>query len=195
MRRGRVHLRQQRGGVKVSTSESFDFSGGGTHWGWKWAAGLNNYLSDSEFLEEGVYCIDGNVEISKDLGSPGNPHEISILSTKSVKLSSNSYVATAHSDSIFIIAEEDLMLSGSPTGGNDSFEGLTYGGAQCQISGTARLHGHFICADNPNPSGSIDWAPVTKFSGDAEIRYSCGGLFGGAAAAAPISGRMWSHVW
>ncbi len=184
------------GGLKVSTSESFDFSTGGTHWGWKWDPGKNNYVSDSEFLEEGVYCVDGNVEISKDLGQPGNPRQITILSTKSVMISSNSYMTAAHSDSILVIAEGDLKLNGSPFGGEDNFEGLTYGGAQCEISGTPRLHGQLICADNPNPSGSEEWAVENKISGNAEITYSCGGsVLLKATDPKPIPGRMWTHLW
>ena len=182
-------------GLKVSTSESFDFSLGGAHWGWKWDSGKNSYISDSEYLEEGVYCVDANMEISKDIGLPGNPRQISILSTKSVMISSNSYMTAAHSDSILVIAEGDLKLNGSPVGGNDNFEGLTYGGAQCEVSGTARLHGQLVCADNANPSGSENWAVENKISGNAEITYSCGGsVLLKAADPVPI-GRMWTHLW
>ena len=46
-------------GLKVSTSESFDFSGGGTYWGWKWNSLGNLWETDSDSLEEGVYCVDG----------------------------------------------------------------------------------------------------------------------------------------
>ena len=181
--------------LKVSTSESFDFAWGGTHWGWKWDSTKNNYISDSEFLEEGVYCVDGNMEISKDLGVPGDPRAITVLATGSVMISSNSYIKSAHSDSILVIAEGDLKLNGSPVGGNDNFEGLTYGGAQCMVSGTARLHGQLVCADHPNPPGSEDWAVENKISGNVEITYSCGGLLVNQAEPELIPQRMWTHLW
>ena len=182
------------GGLKVSTSESFDFTSGGVHWGWKWNSASNIYISDSEFLEEGVYCVDGNVEIVHDVGVAGNPHAISILATKSVQISSNPYIASAHSDSILVMAEGDLKLNGNPSGGNESFTGLVYAGAQCEISGTAKLYGQLVCRDGSNPSGSEEWANESKISGEAEIGYGCGGFEVGIPAE-PIPGRMWTHVW
>ena len=135
------------------------------------------------------------MEIAKDLGLPGSPREITVLSTKSVMISSNSYIASAHSDSILVIAEGDLKLNGSPVGGNDNFEGVVYGGAQCMVSGTARLHGQSVWADNPNPSGSQDWTQENKISGNVEITYSCGGLLVKQAEPELIPQRMWTHVW
>ena len=104
-------------GLRVSTSESFDFAPGGGMWGWKWDSGKNIYKSDSDHVEQGVYCVDGNMEIANNLGVPGSPWEVTFLVEGSVQISGNPYLKPAHSKDIVIIAEGDLKLNGNPAGG------------------------------------------------------------------------------
>ena len=178
-------------GLRVSTSESFDFSPGGTKWGWKWDSGKNIYQSDSDNVEQGVYCVDGNMEIANDLGVAGNPWEVTFLTTGSMMMSGNPYLKPAHSRDIMVIAEGDLKLNGNPSGGNETFRGLIYGGAQCELSGTPRLHGQLICTDNLNPTGSEPWVAESKISGDAVIVHTSGGMMEEMTDPTPI-GRMWT---
>lgn len=181
-------------GLEVSSGVTFDFGPGDPKWGWKWDPGTNRYYADSQFPEEGVYCVDGNVQVSTDLGAPGSPAVISLLSTMSIEISSNSYLEPAHRDSILILAEGDLKMNGNPIGGAHSFEGLSYGGSQCEVSGTASLHGQLICRDDPNPTGSLEWVTDNKLSGDVEITYSCGGFLS-KQVPEPILERTWTHLW
>ena len=181
-------------GLRVSTSESFDFAPGGGMWGWKWDSGKNIYKSDSDHVEQGVYCVDGNMEIANNFGVPGSPWEVTFLVEGSVQISGNPYLKPAHSKDIVIIAEGDLKLNGNPAGGNENFNGLLYGGAQCEVSGTPRIHGQLICKNSANPPGSEAWVDENKISGDAIIVHTCGGIMEEVIDPVPIV-RMWTHVW
>ncbi len=181
-------------GLKVSTSEVFDFSFGGTRWGWKWSSGDNFYETDAVTVDSGTYCVDGNVGVGNNLGAPGNPQILTLLATGSIEVSGNSYLTPAHPDSIMMIAGGDLKLNGNPTGGYDTFEGLLYGGAQCEISGNPILHGQLVCKNNADPAGSRNIVDENKINGNMKLTYMCGGIFA-SAKATPIAGRMWNHVW
>ena len=176
-------------GLKVSTSETQNLATG-TWWGWKWSSGT--YITDNDFVEGGVYCMDGNAEISNQLGSSSTPLAISILTTKSVTIPGDPYIVPAHADSILIIAEGDVKLNGNPSAGEQNFEGLVYAGAQCEISGTPVMYGQLICRDDPNPAGSQDWVSQNRISGDLRLTYNCGVV---PPEGKPIGGRMWNHVW
>ena len=184
-------------GLKVSTSQTFDFSGGSPKWGWKWDPGNNIYLTDSDSIEEGVYCIDGNIKIANAIGTAGNPADVTFLATGSFEISGNPYLTAAHSDGILVIADGDVKLNGNPTGGADNFQGVVYGGSQCDVSGNPSIFGQLICKDNPNPPGSQDLADTNIISGNMTLTYMCGGPFteGGVSTMVPIAGRMWNHAW
>ncbi len=181
-------------GTKISTSESFDFSLGGKKWGWKWEGEENLYQTDGENIDDGTYCIDGNVGVGTNLGAPGDPQALTLLTTGSILMNGNPYLMSAHPDSILMIADGDLKLNGNPTGGFDSFEGLVYGGAQCEMNGDPVLHGQLLCKNNADPAGSLDIVQVNKINGNMKLTYMCGGIFA-PAPAAPVSGRMWNHLW
>ena len=181
-------------GTKVSTSESFDFSGGGKNWGWKWDDSNNIYQTDDDNPEAGTYCIDGNVEVGTDPGTPGNPLPLTLLTSGSIKMDGNPYLVAAHPDSILIAAKGDLKLNGNPVGGNKNFEGLIYGWAQCEMNGNPVLYGQLLCKDNPDPAGSMPLISENKINGNMELTYMCGGFFA-PSDPAPIAGRMWNHVW
>ena len=138
--------------------------------------------------------MNNDVEVGNQLGSPGTPLAIIILTTKSVTIPGDPHIVPAHPDSILIVAGGGVKLNGSRSSGDQNFEGLVYAGSQCEISGTPVMYGQLICRDDPNPFGGEDWASENRISGDLTLTYSCGGLLGGGGVS-PISGRMWSHVW
>ena len=133
--------------------------------------------------------------MGNNLGAPGAPQVLTLLTTGSIEVSGNSYLMPAHPDSILMIADGDLKLNGNPTGGYDTFEGLIYGGAQCEVGGNPVFHGQLLCKNNADPTGIRDIVQENKLNGNMKLTYMCGGIFAGAANASPISGRMWSHVW
>ena len=182
-------------GLKVSTSELFDFSGGGKKWGWKWSSEDNLYQTDGDSVDDGTYCVDGNIGVGTDLGAPADPQVLTLLTTGSILMNGNPYLRSAHPDSILMIADGDLKLAGDPIAGYGTFGGLIYGGAQCEMNGNPVLHGQLLCKNNADPAGSLDIVQVNKINGNMKLTYMCGGIFAGADKATPIAGRMWSHVW
>ena len=180
-------------GIKVSTSEFFDFSNGDKHWNWGWSND-NTWYTDHASIPEGTYCVDGNLIVGHNIGSPGNPIDISFLATGSFQMNGDPYMTAAHPDDILIIAEGDVKLNGNPIGGNDSFEGLIYAGAQCVVDGDPILHAQLICADNPNPPGATAVSDVNVIQGNMQLTYMCGGLLANKEST-PLAERMWSHVW
>ena len=164
-----------------------------TWWGWRYS-NPNKYVTDNDAVMPGVYCMDGNVEISHELGSPGNPLPITLLTTGSLSLPGNPLVVAAHPDSILIMAEGDVNINGNPAAGAVSFEGLIYAGSQCVLPGAPVIHGQLVCRDDPNPPGSLELATEILINGDLQVTYSCGGLLG-PQPPEPIDQRMWNHVW
>ena len=122
--------------TEVATGETYTNIYIKARYGWK-HDGLSKYFTDTstEPVRPGVYCFDHNVEITHELGAPGAPFSITILTTASMTLSGNPYIVPAHSDSITIMASGDVNINGNPVAGEATFEGLIYAGAQCQISG------------------------------------------------------------
>ena len=181
-------------GLQVSTGQTWDFTDGSVHWGWKYVPGPpTGYESATPTVAEGVYCVDGNMSLG-DVGVAANPAELTLLTTGSVQITGNPYMVTAHPDSILIMADGDLSLSGNPTAGAVSLEGLLYGGAQCRVSGNPVIFGQLVCKGNPNTANQDEWAVISEITGDMQLTYSCGGLLG-SRSPRPLDERPWSHVW
>ncbi len=182
-------------GLKVSTSETYDFTGGGDKWGWKYVPGPpSGYVSSSPTVDDGVYCIEGDLSIGNDIGTPGNPAEVTFLTTGSIQINGNPYMVTAHPDSILVLADGDMKLNGNPVAGATNMEGLLYGGAQCSVSGNPIIFGQLVCKGNPNPPGSTNYVDESVLSGNMTLTYSCGGLLG-RRPPRPLTERTWSHAW
>lgn len=134
---------------------------------------------DGNTINGGTYCVEGNVKIGGNPGSPGNPLVISLIAEGSIEISGNPYLAPAHPDGALLVADGDVSISGNPTGGNDSYKGLVYAGSQCKLSGNPQLNGNVVCKDDPNPAGSVNYADMNAISGDAKITFDCTGTFAG----------------
>ncbi len=162
--------------------------------GWKESADI--YSTDSDSIPDGVYCVsDGSVEIGHDYGSPGSPKSVTFLTTMAITIPGDPYLAPAHPDGWLIVAEGDVKLNGSPASGEDNFEGVIFGAAQCEISGTPNIHGQIICRDDPDPFGSQDWVSETKISGDLRLKYDCDpDSFSSDGRPAAISARSWTQI-
>lgn len=130
-------------------------------------------------MSDGTICAQGNVEISGNPGSPGNPVQTSIIATGSVQISGNPYITPSHPDGVLIVAGGDVDIAGNPSGGNDNYEGLVYAGSQCQLSGNMSLNGNVVCNDAPNPPGSRGWVNQNNMSGNPSVTFQCGGFGGG----------------
>jgi hypothetical protein len=139
--------------------------------------------STSDNITPGSYCFEehptngrgSSVSLSNNPGTASNPLSLSILASGSVQLSGNPYMRPAHPSGVTILAEGDLKLNGNATSGATNFDGVFYGGNQCEISGVPTISGQFLCKANPvQRLGAVNWVAENKISGDAKITYGCG---------------------
>jgi hypothetical protein len=139
--------------------------------------------STSDNITPGAYCFEehltngrgASVSLSHNPGTSGSPLSLSILASGSVQLSGNPYMRPAHSSGVAVLAEGDLKLNGNATSGATNFDGIYYGGNQCEISGVPTISGQFLCKANPvQRLGAVNWVSENKISGDARITYGCG---------------------
>ncbi len=165
--------------VNVSTGVATDATSDEVS-GWKADVGPPvKWVLSGNMMADGRICAEGNVEISGNPGTAGNPVQTSIIASGSVMVSGNPYMTPSHPDGALIVAAGDVTVSGNPSAGFDNYEGLVYAGSQCALSGDMSLAGNVVCKDDPNPTGSIDYAEENKISGDPVIRSDCTGAFGG----------------
>ena len=175
----------------ASPGDSAD-AGNNEELGWVWDSGDNVYeYKDDTGTYSGTMCAYGGVKIGNSPGSSGSPMPLTILAQGHVEISGDPFIDADHSGGVLIIAEGDLKLSGSP-GLSENFDGLVFGGAQCQISGNPQIRGTFICYGNSDPPGAKDVLSESSINGSPEITFDCAGG-GGGISLEPFSGRAWSQ--
>ena len=154
-------------------------SSGTKQYGWWYSAGTKtwSFTAGGSTPVPGKLCIEGNVDVSGNVGSSTTPFAMSIVATGSVAFSGNPYLVPATSDSIMIVSGGDVSISGNPTGTSVSYEGLIYANAQCMVSGTPNMRGQLLCKDNATGTGNTEYGATTTLSGSATLTYSCGGAF------------------
>ena len=147
----------------VVTKASVGWSGGPTTW------------EPTLTVVEATYCVEGNVKISSDIGTAANPRNVSLIVKGSMEISGNPFFEPDDPQGIMWVMDGDLKLNGNSTTNADSFNGFIYAGAQCEMSGTVRIGGQVVCANNANPAGSENWVAENKISGTTTITYGCNG--------------------
>ena len=145
--------------------------------GWWWSSGTKTWnFATAATLAPGLVCIEGNVDVSGNVGTATMPMTMSIVATGSVQVSGTPYMVPATGDSISIVSGGDVWVSGNPVAGATSFEGLIYANAQCYVSGQPNIRGQVLCKDNPTGTGNTDFIATTTITGSATITYGCGGI-------------------
>lgn len=147
--------------------------------GWK-LQGTNPtvWKTESNTPTSGVYCIEGNAQISNNIGTATSPHPLTLILKGSIEISGNPYITSAHPDGILILADGDVKLSGNSSSSDPNYEGLVYAGSQCKLEGKTRIDGQLVCKNRPNPVGSQDFFNTNDISAEATIHYGCGGILG-----------------
>ena len=162
--------------ITVGPPRDSTFIGTGTVMGWRWDSGTNEYSLSGNQALGGVYCVQGNVKVTGNAGSNGNPLAISIFATGSVDIGGNPKIEPAPgSEDILILAEGDLDISGNASGSTPAYAGMLYAGSQCRINGNPSIAGFLLCHDAPNPPGSIELIDENKVNGNPDITYDCAG--------------------
>lgn len=118
-------------------------------------------------LWNGVYCIDGNVDIPNDVGSLLLPKNVTIIATGSIKVAKKAFFRSAHPEGFVLLAGGDMNIQADA-----GFEGVVYCGGQTYISGKPVFKGQLVCKDkSPHPGANT--VPTNLISGDAEVTFDC----------------------
>lgn len=156
----------------VSDGEDLGWSGGKKGGETLWKA------TDDE-VEQGTYCVEGNVDISGNVGTDedgGLP--LSILASGSVSLSGTPQITADHPEGFLILAGGDVDLAGTADADEDipNYAGFIYAGAQCGVSGTPVFDSNFVCRDREEPPGALDFSKDNRISGTPRLTYDkCSG--------------------
>ncbi len=155
----------------------FDTSGGSYWNGWK-----RDSISPVRWTccngvtpPDGMYYVEGNVNISSNPGSAGTPWEVTIVAEGHIEVSGNPYLAD-HKDAfeppgvqnLFMVAGTDLKFNGNAT---HTIEGIMAAGEQLQISGNPLIEGFIIVRGASNSDGLVS---DNNLSGNFTLRYSGG---------------------
>jgi hypothetical protein len=143
--------------------------------GWKRSSGPPEVKWDlsGNSSVDGTYCVEGNAYVSGNTGTAANPREMSIIATGSIEISGNPYITAEHDDNIMLLAGGDVSISGNPSVGAQNFSGLIYAGAQCKLSGNPAISGQVLCANGPQPVGSVNFVSSHDMSGNFTLTFDC----------------------
>ncbi len=162
--------------VTVGPPSDSAYAGGGPKvLGWSWSAADNKWSLAGNKAVPGTVCAYGNIEVTGNTGSNGNPLQITLLATGSVKIAGNPKIAADHSDGILIVAAGDVRISGNSSGTTPAYSGMIYAGSQCMVNGTPDVGGYILCYDAPDPLGAADLTSENKINGTPTITYDCDG--------------------
>jgi Tfp pilus assembly protein PilX len=187
-------------------SYHFDTTGkvwkpGGTGWvnvgsagiSWKYSSGV--YTTDGTNIPAGVYCSQEDLEISHDIGTAASPRSLTFLTTKSLTIPGKPVMRPYHPDGWMIVATGDLKLNGDASSGSDAVQGLLYGGAQCEISGSPQITGQLICKGGAQPAGSTNWVATNQISGQLRLIHNCPPPSASSTKPIPLGERSWTQHW
>jgi hypothetical protein len=144
--------------------------------GWSYNAGSKTWIFANPTGVPGKLCIEGNVDISGNVGAAAAPMAWTIVATGSVKVSGTPYLAPATSDSISIVSGGDVWVSGNAASGALSDDGLIYANSQCYLSGNPTLRSQVLCEDEATGVGNTEYIATTTITGNATLTYRCGGI-------------------
>ena len=115
----------------------------------------------------------GNVLIDDEVGSDGNPWEITILAEGYIDISGNPWMIDyANPDNpefvqaLLLVSGTDIKVSGNPS---QEFAGIIYATEQIDISGNPEIEGALIAADLSNDD---DYIVANSISGNMDLSYS-----------------------
>jgi hypothetical protein len=188
-------LRADGRAVRVSTGEVRNAQsaglGGAQEWGFRYQTPPTWTMVQAGAVSGSKICVDGNFEISGNMGTAAAPFLITAIATGSVSVTGTPFLAPATTDSILIVSGGDVNLAGNSSGTASNYEGMVYAENQCAVSGSPRMSAQILCKNktptlvsapmtaisSPFTAFTVkDWAATTSIGGSAIIEYRCGGL-------------------
>ena len=176
--------------VRVATNDSLLITGGGAG-GWRYNGTV--YSTTAAPPASGTYCATDDINVGTNIGTEASPLGISLLSSHSIDVGGNPRIFGVHPEGILLMAGGDVRITGTAGGVAQHYEGLIYADAQCELNGTVRIEGNFLCRNGAQPVGSNALALETRIVGTATIRYDCNTSFQGDPVE-PIRERAWGQI-
>ena len=119
--------------------------------------------------------IEGDVEISGNAGSPGNPWYITIVATGYIDVSGSLTIANKKNpadpvdiQNLFFVAGTDVKYNGNAT---QTIDGLIYAADQTELSGNPTINGAVLAYDATSVEPLVASNTVT---GSVILNYGCG---------------------
>jgi hypothetical protein len=156
-----------------------------------YVVGADNYNLSSPLLST---PNGGNVKLTGNIGSSGNPVNVTILATGSINIVGNPTMAANLKDlatpmlppfvqmDVLLFAVEDIKVTGDFSA-QIEFTGVSFAGEQISLSGNGSINGQVIAKSNPNLSGSLVEGPVgdrdrSTITGSFELTLDDGNSIG-----------------
>jgi hypothetical protein len=119
--------------------------------------------------------VEGDVEITGNAGSPGNPWEITIYATGYIKVSGSLTIANYKNpvdpvdiQNLFFVAGTDVKYNGNAT---HTIDGIIYAADQLELSGNPTINGAAIAYDATLLEPLVSSNTIT---GSVVLNYGCG---------------------
>jgi hypothetical protein len=173
--------------------------------GWSYSAGKWGISSNSASGHT-VYAVGvdrngtnqangGNVKLTGNVGSNGNPIAVTILTTGSIEIGGNANIVAnlTNLQSPFLppfvqinpllVAVEDIQIRGDATIPQIEFNGVCFAGEQVDMSGNGSINGQVIVLGNADMSGSaVSWpngvSTRSEISGSFQLTLNDGNSVG-----------------
>lgn len=121
--------------------------------GWSWTAGAGWSISGNN-APVGTFYATGDVSVSGNRGSNGNPLMFSVIATGSITVTGNSTIKPQNAAALQFVTNKDLVLAGNLDADYSTVEGQSLVQEQLTISGNPDLRGQIIVKNGTNSAGS-----------------------------------------
>jgi hypothetical protein len=135
---------------------------GGHNW---YIIGVDNYNDGPASTTNPAAKNGGNVKLTGNVGSSGNPLQVTIMTTGSIEISGTPNMRANLSAlktpllppfvkiDMLMAAVQDIKINGDVSA-SISFTGISYAGEQVELSGNGSINGQVISFSNPHVSGT-----------------------------------------
>jgi len=116
--------------------------------GWKWSNGGGWSVKNGGRPAEGFYFVDDDIHLNHDVGTAGDPFNISIATTGNFTMNGSASYAP-YAEDLFVLADVDIAVNGTATA---TFEGVYLAHEQIEFSGNSTTVGLLISTGTTSTS-------------------------------------------
>ncbi|CAI2718828.1 pilus assembly PilX family protein [Nitrospina watsonii] len=169
----------------TSTDPPTLIDGDGSWNGWDYVGSGRWVVSGSTAPPDGMYYVDGDVNISGNPGTTANPWATSIVTEGHIEISGNPAFsnykdpnAAEGIQNLLFVAGTDLKINGNP---GQTYEGVMYAGEQASFAGNPDVNGVLMIQNNASSDGlvsenNISGNPTITYNGSLSTPFATGGM-------------------